>query len=371
MAHYVADGLRRQGHHVQEWSARSDRPQGYASKSKWVGYIDQFLFFTLWMWCQVRRQPRDTVYFFIDQALSPWIWCVGNRPHVLQINDLLAVRSARGDFPQNPTRFSGRLYQAVIVAGLRRARHFIAISESTRIDLLVLTKKDQRQVERIYVGLNHPYCALSKDVIAKRLQAASVGTVPEAGYIFHVGGNQWYKNRQGVLMLYRAYVEHHGNPPELWIAGTAPSADSALLASRIKSLGGVVRFFQGVDNETLNAMYSGARLMLFPSIAEGFGWPIAEAMASGCPVLTTKRAPMTEVGGAAAFYIDAMPDDVGAHAQWQAAGAGVINEALVLSADDREHRISAGYRQVEQFATAKAIERYAELCQRLLENWRN
>ena len=59
-----------------------------------------------------------------------------------------------------------------------------------------------------------------------------------------------------------------------------------------------------VSNEHLRALYSRAKSLLFPSLAEGFGWPIAEAQACGCPVVTTGRPPMTEVGGDAAIYID-------------------------------------------------------------------
>ena len=60
---------------------------------------------------------------------------------------------------------------------------------------------------------------------------------------------------------------------------------------------------RAVGNEALAALYSGAELLLFPSLEEGFGWPIIEAQASGCRVVTTGKAPMTEVGGNAAFYL--------------------------------------------------------------------
>jgi glycosyltransferase involved in cell wall biosynthesis len=62
------------------------------------------------------------------------------------------------------------------------------------------------------------------------------------------------------------------------------------------------------SNEELQALYSCANLMLFPSLQEGFGWPIIEAQACGCPVVTSNRMPMTEIGGDAATYID--PDNI-------------------------------------------------------------
>ena len=62
--------------------------------------------------------------------------------------------------------------------------------------------------------------------------------------------------------------------------------------------------FDSVGNEDLAALYSTARGLIFPSWEEGFGWPVAEAQACGCPVFTSNREPMTEVGGPAAVYFD-------------------------------------------------------------------
>ena len=59
-----------------------------------------------------------------------------------------------------------------------------------------------------------------------------------------------------------------------------------------------------ITNEDLRALYSKATALLFPSLREGFGWPIIEAQACGCPVFTSDRVPMTEVGGDAAIYLD-------------------------------------------------------------------
>ncbi|WP_367027021.1 glycosyltransferase [Methylococcus sp. ANG] len=59
-----------------------------------------------------------------------------------------------------------------------------------------------------------------------------------------------------------------------------------------------------VVNEDLRALYSLADTLIFPSLQEGFGWPIIEAQACGCPVVTSNIAPMTEVGGNGAVYIN-------------------------------------------------------------------
>ena len=65
-----------------------------------------------------------------------------------------------------------------------------------------------------------------------------------------------------------------------------------------------------MPDDLVKMAYVGASLFLFPSLAEGFGWPIAEAMASGCPVITTNKRPMTEVTKGTGRLIEKMPKEI-------------------------------------------------------------
>ncbi len=109
---------------------------------------------------------------------------------------------------------------------------------------------------------------------------------------------------------------------------------------------------EGASNEDLRALYSLAEALLFPSLAEGFGWPIAEALACGCRVLTSNRAPMTEVGGEAAVYAD--PDDE--------AGAAVrLRDLLGEPPEARRARVEAGLHQATLFSTRAMIDAYERI----------
>jgi len=166
--------------------------------------------------------------------------------------------------------------------------------------------------------------------------------------ILHVGGNQWYENREGVLMLYEAYVRSVPDPRPLWMAGPPPSRRHLEFREKMRR-GDLVTFLSDPGDAEVDACYSLASLLLHPSLEEGFGWPVAEALSVGCPVITTGIAPMTEVGGDAAFYIPRMPlgDDIG---PWLSRGVDKIRMLLGMSRDQREERVQLGLRQADLFA---------------------
>ena len=110
------------------------------------------------------------------------------------------------------------------------------------------------------------------------------------------------------------------------------------------------------SNEELQALYSCASLMLFPSLQEGFGWPIIEAQACGCPVVTSNRMPMTEIGGDAATYID--PDNI------EEAAATIAGRICA-----RSQPCEKSLKNAERFSASKMISRYLSLHQSLLNAW--
>jgi glycosyltransferase involved in cell wall biosynthesis len=103
-----------------------------------------------------------------------------------------------------------------------------------------------------------------------------------------------------------------------------------------------------------------AGALLFPSLAEGFGWPIAEGLACGCPVITTGEAPMNEVGGPHAHYLPrlASRDDLPA---WAEQGAALLCEVLDRPDVEREQARASGMAWTRRFDTGSAIERYLEI----------
>ena len=141
----------------------------------------------------------------------------------------------------------------------------------------------------------------------------------------------------------------------LLLIGEKPS-QSLLEAYDLSPFKNDIHFLAGVIDENVRLAYSGATVFVFPSLAEGFGWPIAEAMASGCPVITTNEAPMTEVAGNAGFLIPIRPrDNVNALA-WASEASKVLDKVIELSENDRKKVIERGLLNAKRFDTNMALD---------------
>ncbi|MEY8688538.1 MAG: glycosyltransferase [Leptothrix sp. (in: b-proteobacteria)] len=360
-ARMLVDGYRARGHAVD-----LRRPRAWVKAlipsgrwSKWAGYVDQYLLFPLALRRAMQRDPPDTLYVFCDQALGPWVPLAAHRPHVVHCHDLLALQSALGEVPENPTGWTGRLYQRFIRRGFVGARHFISVSHHSRAELHRLGAVAPLTSDVVYNGLNQPWQRIDADTARTRVHAAGLpGAAP--GLLLHVGGGQWYKNTAGVLALYRAHaarcVAQGRSVPPLWLVG--PRLPATLQAQLLSlPAGAVVQQVGGVGGEVLEALYSLAAVMLFPSLAEGFGWPIIEAMACGCAVLTTDAAPMNEVAGSMAAYVPRLESGAPIEA-WAELGADQL--ARLTRRTEREVACDAAAAQdwARRFDANVAIDRY-------------
>jgi len=355
------------GYSVQVWAphARIFNLVPTGRLSKWAGYIDEHVLFPIQARMALKHQHPDTLYVFCDQALGSWVPMVKHLPHVIHVHDLLALRSALGEIPENPTSITGKIYQRFIRRGFRQGRHFISVSKKTREDLHRVGHLSAVTSDVVYNGMNYPFSPLARPETMQILREANL-PAPDESYLLHVGGGQWYKNLVGVIALYAQYAKRQRVPLPLWCIGPQPSCAVRSALGKVPPHGRV-SFFQSVESRTLQALYSGARAFLFPSLAEGFGWPLVEAQACGCPVLTTDEAPMNEIAGRGAFYVPRLQidDDIDA---WAAKGAAVLDELLLEPPEQSNLRRQRGIEWAQRFNTDKTIEDYIDIYSRVLSN---
>lgn len=272
---------------------------------KWFGYVDKFvLFLPKLLWVYICNP--DAIIHICDHSNAVYCRYAPWRRTVVTCHDLIAIRSSLGHFYQNKVSFTGRMYQEWIVSGLRASKYIVCDSEATRCQLLALGGFSPDHSETIYLGLNSPYIPLTDDssllALRERDEIAQLGM---QGYLLHVGGHGWYKNRVGLLRIYFHYIRSGGRLP-LVLAGRAMAPELRELMKQCPPSGRVIEAIDVSDME-LNALYARAATLVFPSLYEGFGWPVLEALSVGCPVICSRRASLPEVGHDAAFYID--PDD--------------------------------------------------------------
>lgn len=331
---------------------------GRGGVAKWAGYFDKYVRFP----GRLRRAVDaaaagggELVVHVTDHSNAVYLPAApppAGPPWVVTCHDLLAVRGALGEDTDCPASALGRRLQAAIRRGLGRAAAIACDSTSTRADVerLVAARGPQPRPV-ILLGLNHPYTAVGAEEARRRL-AAGTGGPWERPFVLHVGSNLPRKNKAGVLRVFaRLAADWPGHlvfagpelPPEL-----RAQAAAAGLAGRVTAL-------RDPDNTRLEAAYSLAHALLFPSRCEGFGWPIIEAQACGCPVVCSDRTSLPEVGGDAAL-VHALEDEAG------------MAESLRRLADPavRAAVVARGRANLRRFDAAAMVDAYAALYEEVL-----
>ncbi len=318
--------------------------------AKWLAYIDKFLLFP----SQLRaRLTNDVALVHIcDHSNAMYSAQVSGRPVVVSCHDLLAVRGALGEVEDTPASVTGKVLQRWIVAGLRRARAIGCASSATLRDVqrLVGQREGRPELLLIPLGINEPY-QKQPETIARRLLAEIPQLDPTRPYVLHVGSNLRMKNREGALRIF-ALTKSHWNGL-LVFAGQKLTPELRSLGEELGILDRVVEVV-GPDNNLLEALYSCAMALLYPSRFEGFGWPIIEAQVCGCPVLCANREPMSEVGGEAAITHD-LEDEAGFAAsilrltnpeEWQRWSKRGLENAKRFTAEEMIAKYLALYRSL-------------------------
>lgn len=218
-----------------------------------------------------RWLPRERVVVTAHD-LIPWLQCTGR---------------LGGPVPNLLARWVIRRS----LAGLARAGHVVADSESTAADVALAARIDRGgvTVAPLAVGLPGSVAELAGQAPPWRERR----TTP-AAYMLHVGNNAFYKNRMGVLRVF-ALLRRDA---DVRLKMIGPDACPELKqAARDLGLEERVDFIDALSEAQLIDSYRGACLLLFPSLYEGFGWPPLEAMACGCPVVASASASLPEVVG--------------------------------------------------------------------------
>jgi glycosyltransferase involved in cell wall biosynthesis len=369
-AKMIQEGMLQKEHEVTIWS-----PKAYfiklafnkASLKKWMGYLDQFVIFPIVIKIRLFSCSRDTLFVFADNALGPWVPFVKKRFHVVHCHDFLAQQSAFGLLPENKISITGKFYQKFIRWGYSKAENFISISNNTQKDLHFFLPKPPKISKVVYNGLNQNFEFVKKKIIVRELLTNKYGIDLSKGFILHVGGNAFYKNKLGVLEIYDQWAKDYKANIPLILVGEVPSKE--LIAFKENSADSKsIYFITNIDDFQLQQFYQAASVMLFPSLYEGFGWPIVEAMAAGSLVITTDEDPMKEVAADAGFYIPKKKNSSEEIVKWKSISAKELERVLQLTPDQNRVAIEKSILRSKEFSAQSFINSIEKIYQEILQN---
>ncbi|MFC0351179.1 glycosyltransferase family 4 protein [Undibacterium danionis] len=253
-------------------------------------------------------------------------------PSVVTIHDLSIYR-----YPQWHPKARIERMQMAIPEAIERASLILAISESTRKDIIDQFQIPAERVQVTLLGVDQSYHPRTSTELAPVLSKFGLSM---NAYSFFVSTIEPRKNLTNLIAAYRLLPIAMRQRWPLVLVGGGGWQSEDIHADIQRAVGeGWLKYLGFVDQADLPALYAGARLFTYPSWYEGFGLPIAEAMASGVPVLTSNCSSMPEVAAGAARLVE--PGDVDS-----------IREGLAQALDDDAWR---------ELAVQRGLQRATEL----------
>lgn len=244
-------------------------------------------------------------------------------------------------------RLKNLAYRIVISAAVHRAKKIITVSEFTKQDILNKFKVRAEKVVVTYEGVANLAKGRDSLFVAKLDGQETLAQYHIAkNFLLYVGNAYPHKNLERLL---KAFVRLRVTRPELrlvligkedYFYKRLKDYASSLNLWQKGNINSPVLFPGYVPDAQLEILYQAAKVYIFPSLYEGFGLPPLEAMARGCPVLSSNRSSLPEILGTAACYFD--PED-------EADLLAKVNR-LLDSETERERLIAAGFEQVKKYS---------------------
>ena len=259
---------------------------------------------------KVVRNLQSDVFHILDHSHAILADYLDANHTVVTCHDVIPLLASRKliDVPYKPwvlATFQKR------IESMRRAAHVVCDSDSTRNDLIKHAHFNPVHVSVVPLGIEpsfSPHPPLGVSVDDERLEfAKQFGLSPNRCTILQVGTKNRYKNTPTVLHVLREISKNKSDVCLLRVG--APFFEDELLLIEKLGIGDRIFHIGRVSEYDLRRAYRFASLLLFPSLYEGFGWPVLEAMASGCPVVVSNKASLPEVVRDPTLCFD--PHDIG------------------------------------------------------------
>ena len=264
----------------------------------------------------LNNNPPDIIHetFYRSQRLAP----KGTKV-VVTVHDMIYEKFYPGD----------QIVQHK-AATVKRADRVICVSENTKKDLINLFGVDSSKISVVYHG-----CSLGNHQHNTNQSNASI----HYPYILYVGDRYGYKNFQRLLEAYASSKRLYSDFKLVCFGGAALHPEELSSAHQLGIPEGAILQVSG-DDATLESFYRGASAFIYPSLYEGFGIPLLEAMSLGCPVVCSNTSSMPEVVGNAAELFD----------PYDTESIAATLEKVLYSPEKAKSLISLGSKRVKLFS---------------------
>lgn len=310
----------------------SDMPK---EKEKWKYVV--FHSKKLWTLLDLSKKLKN---YKLDVFFSPthYLPLYTSSPSVISILDV--------SYLYFPNLFKKKdLYQLRLWGGcsIKKAKKIITISNSSKNDIIKMYKVNPDKVSVVYPGIKQDLGLKIKDLSMNDL-SKKYGI--KGDYILFVGTLQPRKNIVKLIEAFSLIRNHKSSIGDLSLVIVGKKGwqfEDILNAPKKYNVEDRVKFLDSVSDENLPSLYKNAFCFCLPSLYEGFGLPILEAMQYGCPVATSSVSSLPEAGGDAAVYFD--PENV--------EDIKKSLESIIQSSELRDKLIKKGYEQVKKFSWEK------------------
>jgi len=270
-------------------------------------------------------------------------------PIIVTVHDLIGMI-----FPKNLGLFSRFYWSKWLPFVVKRADVILASSENTKKDIQRLLGVNPENIKVVYLGVGKHFIPKKEKEISQVKNKYGISN----DYVLHVGAVEPRKNIERLIVAFKKAKAKVGKDIKLVIAGKKEWAYEKVLSTiKKEALQNDVIFSGYIEDADLPAIYSGASVLAFPSLYEGFGLPLVEAMACGTPIVASNISSVPEIAKEAAILVDPYNEED-------------LSEALVSVLSDQKLKDSLtqkGHKRVSEFSWDKTAQEVLKEYQNLFQ----
>ena len=287
---------------------------------------------------------HSEIYHFFDYIVPPKI----EGKVITTIHDMTYVL-----YPEMVEKKTMERIKKDIKYSVNRADKIITVSESSKKDIVKFLNVDESKIEVVYNGVEYErFCkSYTKE---QELSIKKKYNIPDK-YILYMGTLEPRKNIESIISAFSIFISNnnvYSDDIKLVIAGKKGWLYESIfnLVQKL-SLEDKVIFTDYVHEDDKPVIYNMANIFVFPSIYEGFGIPVIEAMASSVPVITSTASSLKEVAGDAAIFVE--PKDIDSMAK--------AMKQILEDEDIRKSMIEKGHTQAKKFNWESSAEKLVSI----------